>query len=216
MRYFFTTRHEGNMGLHVGDDPCHVLENRDRLRRSLGVSQVVFMNQVHGDEVFYVDKKMTRAPNCDALITNQKEMALAVTVADCIPLLLYDQKTQSIGVAHAGREGTRLRIASKTVYAMQKHFDAKIEDIQVYMGASIQACCYEVSQEVTKGLEHSMLQKEGKYFLDLPLSNQEELLSIGIKKEHLHTQKTCTCCDKKYFSYRREKQTGRFVGVICL
>ena len=204
------------MGLHVGDDPAHVLENRDRLRCSLGVSQIVFMSQVHGNEVVYVDETTTQTPNCDALITNQKGIALAVMVADCIPLLFYDKKTQSMGVAHAGREGTRLKIASKTVQSMQAHFGAKIEDIHVYMGPSIQVCCYEVNQEVIKGLEHSMLQKEGKYFLDLPLSNKEELLSIGIKKEHLHTQKTCTCCDENYFSYRREKQTGRFVGVICL
>ena len=46
------------MGLHVGDDPANVRANREALRKTLGVSEMIFMNQVHGDEVFYVDKKI--------------------------------------------------------------------------------------------------------------------------------------------------------------
>ncbi len=216
MQAFFTTTKEGNMGLHVGDDPLVVLENRKYLGEKLGVSNVVFMNQVHGDRVCYVDENTTQTPTCDAMISNSRHIALAVMVADCIPLVFYDAKTCSMGVAHAGREGTRLKIASKTLQAMHAHFGAKVEDIQVFMGPSIQDCCYEVGQEATKDLEHVMEQRGEKFFLNLSLANQKELLNAGIQKAHLHCEKSCTCCDKTYFSYRRERQTGRFVGVIRL
>lgn len=203
------------MGLHVGDIPENVCANREALRKTLKVSEIIFMNQVHGDDVVCVDKT-TQMPNCDAIISNQKGLALAVMVADCIPLLMYDERTQSIAAVHAGRKGTQLNIVSKTLNAMQEHFGVKPEEVNVYMGASIGACCYEVGIEVTQGLEKVLHVKENRFFLDLPLANQHALLDAGVKAEHIYRQAVCTCCDTRYFSYRREHQTGRFVGVIHL
>ncbi len=203
------------MGLHVGDDPANVRANREAVRKTLGVSEMIFMNQVHGDDVVYVDKT-TQTPNCDAIISNQKGLALAVMVADCIPILMYDERTQSIAAVHAGRKGTQLNIVSKTLNAMQEHFGVKPEEVNVYMGASIGACCYEVGIEVTKGLEKVLHVKNNRFFLDLPLANHSALLDAGIKAKHIHKEAICTCCDIRYFSYRREHQTGRFVGVIHL
>ena len=215
MRYLFTTKREGNMGLHVGDDPRIVLRNREQLAQLIGSQKVIFMNQVHGDDIIFVDES-TQNPTCDAMISNTKGLALAVMVADCIPILFYDKVTQSVGVAHAGREGTRLKIASKTLQMMQMSFGAKAKDMEVYIGASIKVCCYEVGKEAIQGLEEVALFKEGKYYLDLLCANQEELLKAGIQREHLHIDECCTCCHEGYFSYRRERQTGRFVGVISL
>ncbi len=106
------------MGLHVGDNPINVQKNREALRDSLGISKLIFMNQVHGDEVVCVDED-TLTPTCDAMISQSKNVALAVMVADCIPLLFYDALTQSIGVAHAGRAGSALSHSVKTLHAMQ-------------------------------------------------------------------------------------------------
>lgn len=201
------------MGLHVGDILDRVLDNREALRQRLGVSHLLFMEQVHEDTVAYVDIQ-TQTPVCDAMITDQKGIALAVMVADCIPILMYDARTSSIAAIHAGRKGTQLNIVAKTLHAMHQRFGTKPEEVSVYMGASIGVCCYEVGLEVTRGLEKVLHVKNNRYFLDLPLANYNALLEAGVKALAIHRQEVCTCCNEDYFSYRREKKTGRFAGVI--
>lgn len=217
MQYRFTDKYDGNLGLHVGDNPLHVKQNRERLQEALGVSSLVFMDQVHGDEVVVISSaNMAVTPTCDAMITNLSGVGLAVMVADCIPLLFYDAPTQSIGVAHAGRKGSALHVSTKTVRAMGEVFHATPETIEVYMGPSIGVCCYEVGKEAVLGLEQALHVKQGRYFLDLPQANRDELFCAGIQKHNLHMTGVCTCCDERYFSYRKERVTGRFAGVICL
>ena len=224
MQYCFTNRFGGvsvapyesyNFGLHVGDEPAHVYQNRETLKASLGVSKIVFMNQVHGDKIVCIHSG-DETPTCDAMITQQRGIALCVMVADCIPILLYDEKSQSIGVAHAGREGSLLHVGQKTAQVMCEHFGAELQSLRIWMGPSIHACCYEVKNDVTQGFEKTLHVREERYFLDLQTYNKEAFLGMGIKEEQLEISPVCTCCDAHYFSYRREKQTGRFVGVICL
>lgn len=215
MHYFFTTHHDGNMGLHVGDNPLHVNQNRERLLVKTAWHHLVFMEQVHGDDIVVVDAT-TKTPSCDAMVSNTKGIGLCVMVADCIPLLFYDDVTQTIGVAHAGRAGSALHVSSKTVCAMQEHFGASPETIKVYMGPSIKACCYEVGLEVCVGLEHVTQQRDGRFFLDLREANRQELLNIGIPEHNIADTAVCTCCESGYFSYRKQKVTGRFAGVIGL
>ena len=203
------------MGLHVGDDPINVHKNRETLRNALGSEKLLFMNQVHGDTVVCVDED-TPTPTCDAMISQSKNVALAVMVADCIPLLLYDAPTQSIGVVHAGRVGSALSISVKTVQAMQKHFGVDPKTLKIYIGPSIGACCYEVGKEVCGGLEHVLHVKQNAFFLDLPKANIQALCEAGVLAENIEYKALCTCCLPNYFSYRREKITGRFAGVIRL
>jgi len=214
MRYVFTTRHDGNMGLHVGDIPLHVHQNRERLAQKVGL-KLLFMNQVHGDRVEIVDEH-TGVLSCDAMISQAKGVGLCVMGADCIPLLFYDAPTQSIGVAHAGRAGSVAHLSTKTVRAMQESFGVRPETLHVYIGPSIKVCCYEVGIEATVGLQSVVEEKDGRYFLDLQRANYNELLSLGLTSEHIFDAGVCTCCDERYFSYRRETVTGRCVGVIGL
>lgn len=203
------------MGLHVGDNPLHVMKNREGLALKMGYETLLFMHQVHKDSVVVVDTKSS-TPQCDAMISNAKGLGLCVMAADCIPLLFYDAPTQSIGVAHAGREGTRLQVSSKTVRALQEHFGVQPETLEVYMGPSIRSCCYEVGLESTYGLESVSEKREERYFLDLQKANREELLHLGVREKNITDTAICTYCDTHYFSYRREKITGRFVGAIGL
>lgn len=204
------------MGLHVGDNPLHVMHNREALRQKTGLNTLVFMDQVHGNRVICVDDTVNAPPQCDAMISNTKGIGLCVMVADCIPLLFYDALTQSIGVAHAGRAGSVLHVSTQTVRAMQETFSTRPEFLHVYMGPSIKACCYEVGLEATKGLQSVMEQRQGRYFLDLRQSNKEELIRLGVQEKNIVDEASCTCCEIGYFSYRRDKVTGRFVGVIGL
>ena len=224
MQHLFTTRFEGvseapyesfNLGLHVNDDALHVNQNRAILKAKLGVSKLVFMNQVHGDKIVQIQTG-DELPECDAMITNQPDIALVVMVADCIPILYYDKRHYAIGVAHAGRAGTRLHVGQKTAQKMAETFGSRLDELTIWMGPSIRSCCYEVGVEATKGFELSLHIKEGKYFLDLQKANFEAFLAMGLKRENVNVSEVCTCCDKTYFSYRRDHVTGRFAGVIGL
>ena len=224
MRYLFTNRFGGvsegafsslNLALHVNDDSLHVNANREILRKQMGVRAVVFMEQVHGDRIVRIEEE-GQTPMCDAMITNQKEIALAVMVADCIPILFYDKTHEAIGVAHAGREGSRLGIGVKCLEAMEKAFGTRASEVQIFIGPSIGACCYEIGKEVSEGFEGFLHVKNERLFLDLQAYNYKAFLDQGVLPEHLNVSPLCTCCHESYFSYRREKITGRFAGVICL
>jgi len=225
MQHLFTTRFHGvsqppydslNLAFHVGDNPEDVKKNRELLKETLGVSKLVFMDQVHGDTIVLIERDTYETLTCDAMITQQPDVALAVMVADCIPILLYDAVHQAIGVAHAGRVGSQLQIGQKCAHAMEKAFGTHMQELKVFMGPSIHACCYEVGEEVTVGFEKFVHLQGKKYFLDLQSYNREAFLEIGVKAEHIEISKECSCSDKNYFSYRRDKITGRFAGVIAL
>jgi len=224
MQYCFTNRFGGvshapydsfNLGLHVNDNALHVNQNREHLRAQLGVSKLVFMDQVHSNEVCIITSG-DEMPTCDAMITQQKDVGLVVMVADCIPILLYDAAHEAIGVAHAGRAGSRLLVGQKCALAMHEYFGSAMKNLQIMMGPSIQKCCYEVGMEATLGFESVLHVKDERYFLDLQRFNYEAFLTLGILKEHIVVSSTCSCCDATLFSYRREKDTGRFAGAICL
>ena len=100
-----------NLALHVGDDPTVVASNRT----VIGAAQ--FMNQVHGDEIKVIDSITSEIPTCDGLITTTPNLALAVMVADCIPLLLISK--EAVGAIHVGRAGLVNRIAVKAVQQMR-------------------------------------------------------------------------------------------------
>lgn len=215
MQAFFTQKSDGNVGLHVGDNALHVKENREAIKRKLGVSKLVFMEQVHGNEVKVINDG-DENPICDALLCSHKDIGLAVMAADCIPIIFQDFDKGVIGVAHAGRVGTSLHVGQKTVEKMVEVFGSKIENIRIKMGPCIQKCCYEVGEKATNGLEKCLHVKDGRYFLDLPSFNKEDFLQLGVKAEHIEVSSICTCCNLDYFSYRREGKTGRFCGIVAL
>ncbi len=213
-----------NLALHVGDKVQDVLENRIRVSQKYGFSlkNLIFMDQVHGCNVAVIEHAMdNRIENCDALITHERKIPLMVMVADCIPIMIYDPIKKVIGVAHAGRNGTFLRIAQKTILKMQDTYGCASEDIMIGLGASIQSCCYEVAKDLadiaTKNFgEGFIMIRDEKYYLDLQALNLSQLLESGIKKENIEISSTCSACDENYFSYRREGKTGRFAGFIMM
>lgn len=206
MGHIFTSVKEGDVSLE-GE------RNRQKLREKLGLNALVFMRQVHGNEVVIITKG-DEFPTCDAMISSLTGVGLAALAADCIPILFQDKFKGVIGVAHAGRVGTTLHVGQKTVEKMVEVFGSSVDDVEVFMGPSIQKCCYEVGLEVTAGLEEALHVRNGKYFLDLQSINKAELLDIGIQEKNIEVSSVCTCCDKNYFSYRREGKTGRFCGVM--
>ena len=215
----FTTRRNGaslapyeslNLAQHVGDNAETVARNRELLSKITGPIQ--FMNQVHGDEVVEV-KSPIDDPTCDALITTVPGIALAVMVADCIPLLLSSSTV--VAAVHVGRRGLMNSIALKAVEAMRA---LGAEQIHAQLGPSICGRCYEVPQEladevVAKHPSASSLTNNLTPALDLPRALIADLVAHGVTYE---ASTICALENDEYFSYRRHNITGRNAGVVWL
>ncbi|MBL0686820.1 MAG: peptidoglycan editing factor PgeF [Sulfurospirillum sp.] len=180
--------------------------NQDKLQQKVNSKKLIFMKQIHGDNIEVIDKNST-IKECDAMITIDKNIALCVVVADCIPVILIDKTRGAVGVAHAGRIGSYRGIIKKTIDKMCEEFTCNIENIHVIFGPSIKKCCYEVGDEVISGFEEFTCKRDGKIYLDLIALNKKEL-------NHVEVSSTCTCCDENYFSYRRDGTKERFCGVV--
>ena len=194
----------------MGDSPETVARNRELLSKITGPIQ--FMNQVHGDEVVEV-KSIGDDPTCDALITRVPGIALAVMVADCIPLLLSSSTV--VGAVHVGRRGLMNSVAVKAVDAMRK---LGADQIHAQLGPSICGRCYEVPQEladevVAKHPAASSLTKNLTPALDLSRALIADLVASGVTYE---ASTICTLENDEYFSYRRHNITGRNAGVVWL
>jgi hypothetical protein len=171
------------------------------------------MEQVHGTQVRVVEGRGTQTfPACDGLITKEKEVALMVLVADCIPLLLHDPLKGVIGALHVGRAGAFGGIVPHAIGLLQTTFEVDPASLHVHLGPSIGGCCYEIGGEAL-----ALAQKEfsaylsGRY-LNLRALVQDQLARLGVG--HVDADAPCTCCDARYFSYRREGVTGRQAGII--
>ena len=194
----------------MGDSAETVARNREFLSKITGPIQ--FMNQVHGDEVVEV-KSIGDDPTCDALITRVPGIALAVMVADCIPLLLSSSTV--VGAVHVGRRGLMNSVAVKAVDAMRK---LGADQIHAQLGPSICGRCYEVPQNladevVAKHPAASSLTNNLTPALDLPRALIADLVASGVTYE---ASTICTLENDEYFSYRRHNITGRNAGVVWL
>ncbi|MBU4534005.1 MAG: peptidoglycan editing factor PgeF [Firmicutes bacterium] len=225
-----------NLGLHVGDEPNHVIENRHRFCTSLGVGAetLVCGEQVHGNRVAVVDRsdlgrgafdKDTAIPLTDAMVTGQRGVSLAAFFADCVPLFFYDPERHVIGLAHAGWRGTESRIGLETVRVMEEQFGSAPQHLLAAFGPSIGACCYVVGDavrtrfEAVFGPDSGILRRAGKiWMLDLWAANRLVLLEAGLRPANIESAGVCTACNAgEFFSHRAHNgQTGRQAALITL
>ena len=225
LTHAFTTRLSGNLAFHVGDDKSMVEKNHEDLAKMLNYEKrtLVHMRQIHSDIAVIADEySFENPPTCDALITNRPNTPLMVMVADCSAVLFYDDEQKIIAVAHAGRAGAFKNIVKITVEKMGKEFDSNPKDIHVSIGASIGVCCYEVGCEIYEEakalhLDYAMQKRDESFYLDVNKILKKQLIECGIDEQNIEIFNECTSCNTdKYFSYRAEKQTGRFAGVLMI
>lgn len=203
---------------------------RNELAQALKIkpAQLVFPRQVHGSKVEIVTRPISGdLPDTDALITSQSDLCICVQTADCVPILLYDPVQQVIAAVHAGWRGTASQIVSKTVHAMQLHFDSMPEDLVVGIGPSIHLHAYEVGDEVIQAVResfdnHRELLKpsvvEGKAYFDLWEANKSLLISAGVPDEQIEVLGFCSYSHEElFYSARRDGiNTGRMVSGLML
>ncbi|MFO0358748.1 MAG: peptidoglycan editing factor PgeF [Sphingobacteriaceae bacterium] len=172
------------------------------------------LKQVHGTDVLIAKKGQQQG---DALVSNQKDLVLAVSIADCYPVLFHDPVNKVIGAAHAGWRGTVGRIAVNTINEMLK-LGAQKQHIQVAIGQGISKDKFEVGYEVVEqfannGFPQHLLENN---HIDLAACNEFVLNEIGISSEQIWQMHRCTF-ENDFFSYRRDKgNTGRMWGIISL
>lgn len=198
-----------NLGYHVGDEIEAVSKNRELLKHEIGAKDLVFMEQIHSDNVLEVTSEnlstfAKTAPKCDALFTRLSGVGLCVMVADCAPIIAIDEAQGIIAAIHAGRAGAISRILSKCVLEMK----SEPKSLKIIIGAHIKGSCYEVG-ELDLG-EFNAYKKGG--FFDITAALKDEIKSLGVRNYEI--SEICTHCDKNYFSYRRDGQTGRFTGWV--
>ncbi|MGG7072764.1 peptidoglycan editing factor PgeF [Campylobacter sp. 9BO] len=199
-----------NLGDHVGDKAENVAKNRKILANFIGAKKIKFMNQTHSDIVKILQHEDDEPKECDGVITSLKGLALCVMVADCSPVLIYDAPHQVIAALHAGRAGVMAKICTKAITMMQSVFDSRSKDLIVFVGPNIKGSCYEVGKLDLGDFERF---KIGENF-DMNAALKDEFSKLDIK--NLYFDSTCTHCDNRYFSYRKDGTTGRFAGVIML
>ncbi|NPA03325.1 MAG: peptidoglycan editing factor PgeF [Epsilonproteobacteria bacterium] len=196
-----------NIAYHVGDDPRNVDKNRLLLYARANIPQAQFANQIHSNEIVYIPHFST-PPTADGLITDKVNLPLAVMVADCFGVLLFDQERGVIAALHAGRKGATLGIVEKGIKMMREQFGAK--EIKAIISPGIHSCCYEISPSLAKKYPAKFI-KNGK-FLDIKQIIYEGLARGGV--ESVKDVNICTSCNPNYYSYRRDKVTGRFAVMI--
>jgi hypothetical protein len=222
-----------SLGNFSQDERANVIENRRRFLRAIGASdwQLVTAKQVHSANVRSVcDTEDARSEPvaCDALTANFGRALLAVQTADCMPILIADERAGAYAAVHAGWRGTLTGIVARTVERMQLRYDSRPEGLRAAFGPAIGACCFEVGPEVLVQFREKYcytdelierLQSDGKAHLNLNQANARQLIDCGLQADRIYDSGLCTVCrNDLFFSYRRENgaktPVGRLMGVI--
>ncbi len=216
-----------NLGDHVGDDLSTVKNNRRSLQQFLPKNtKIQWLTQVHGAKVIKLTEFSDIAIEADAIITKEKNIALSVMTADCLPILLADGNGAEIAAIHGGWRPLSLAIIAKTLAKMT----TPVDNIYAWLGPCIGAKVFEVGGEVKQAFivqsasfeaafkvstnQHCKVQQKAKFLADLHLIANIQLQQLGVK--NITTLKHCTfSMEQHYYSYRREQRTGRMAAIIC-
>ena len=218
-----------NVGGYIGDPLENTYLNRVRSFEALGRDPATVYDvwQVHSADVICTDAprpKNVQHKKADAILTNNPEITLFMRFADCVPILLFDPINKVVGVAHAGWQGTVLRVVTATIERMISEYGSNPANIRAGIGPSIGVHHYEVGPEVAQQVRtafgaqaKSLLPSQnGSTHLDLWEANRLLLAQAGVKE--IEIAGLCTACHPDdWFSHRGEQgKTGRFGALIAL
>jgi len=194
---------------------------------NLKLNQLVCAQQTHSDNVYIVEEKdkgkgslnyKEAISDTDAFITKEKNIALSIFIADCLPIFIIDKKKNIIALVHAGWRSTKKSLIKKTIFVMQQAFESRPEDIKIFFGPSIRKCCYEVGGKFLEYFKRGISKLKDKIYLDLIKINYLQLKEVGILENNIFDSGICTSCQNdKFFSYRREKDLrGRQMAMVVM
>ena len=216
-----TGSYEGlNVGDHVGDSDQAVERNRRKLHEKItSVRTIAWLRQVHGTRVIHAPSEYQEGVEADAVWSDEAGFACAVMTADCLPVVLADNEGQCVAAVHCGWRGLAGGILKRTIEAMP----VTAEHLVAWLGPAIGPSAFEVGAEVLAAFYlaegdiavHPIPGSNDKYFLDLNVLAGRQLAELGLDPSHILGGDTCTFSDaSRFYSYRRDGQTGRMATLI--
>ncbi|GGA70881.1 laccase domain protein [Neiella marina] len=218
-----------NVGLHVDDDSQAVATNRQRLQQRMpGCQDIHWLNQVHGTQVFHLNRPPRMTPNADAAISREPGQACTIMTADCLPVLICANDGSEVAAAHAGWRGLANGILEQTVKAMVTPADR----LRVWLGPCIGPKQFQVGAEVRdvfiaqspQNADAFQPSVSGKWLADLQLLAMMRLLQLDVS--NISADRRCTYLHPElFFSYRRASHvddkackgvTGRMASAIWI
>lgn len=209
-----------NLGARSGDVPAAVAANRAALIPRLGLpSAPHWLRQVHGVDVFDADApSLDSEPSADAATTHTAGVVLAVLTADCLPVVLCAEDGSAVGVAHAGWRGLAGGVIEATIAGLR----VPASRLLAWLGPAIAAASYEVGDDVRaafvavdpRAADAFAPTRPGHWLCDLYALARQRLAAAGITR--IHGGALDTFRDPRFYSYRRERETGRFATLIWI
>lgn len=217
-----------NFTASTGDSEANVAKNYEIFLSSLGLApdSRVSASQIHSTHVRYVTEEDCGKVfgDCDGFVTDRKGVTLIAKTADCVPILMADEKAGVIAAVHAGWRGTVGGIAPNAVFQMQK-LGASLENIRIAIGACIHDCCFEVQEDFVQAVtalrgaafaQMHIYRREGRIYADLPRMNRTLLHEAGIADAAIDLSPDCTCCAPTRFHSHRFTHGRRGVMAAAI
>ena len=174
-----------------------------------------YLNQVHGNRVVFPDKS-SKVFTGDSLISDEKDTALLVKTADCLPIFFYSPGAKVIGLVHLGWRSAKDKILDVFIAKLKNDFSVDLSNCLVGIGPALRACCFEVGKEF---LDFDCFQgfiqnRDSKYFLDIVGFLKQSFIAQGLDKDNFLDSGICSICNDNFYSFRREKTNNRTISFI--
>lgn len=209
-----------NISFGVGDEPEAVRENRRRLAAALGLLAMRSARQVHGTRAAIIEGPLPPGhppETADILITTHPGVGLLIAGADCQAVMLYDPRRRVVANIHCGWRGQVQNVLGQAVRLLNAEFGCRPEDLHAAIGPGLGPCCAEFVN-FRQEFPHYLWEYQVRpgYF-DLWRLSLDQLAAAGLPPSHIECARLCTCClPEDFYSYRRERTTGRHGTVIAL
>ena len=221
---YSTRSYEGlNISHGIGDEAVNVDRNRHLIHKISGARKLVYAKQNHGthihsfssdhtDDIIKADENSIEA---DAMITNIPGYYLVIQVADCQAILIADPLNAVVANVHSGWRGSIENIIGRTIKTMIKEFACNPANLLAFIGPSLGPCCAEFRHYKTEIPKNLWEYRHSEHLFDFWSLSKSQLKATGVLGKNIVSSDICTKCNTHlFYSYRRQKQTGRFGAII--
>ena len=212
--FYTTIDFDGRLTGGIARELTHFIHGRFGIAASLNTC-----TQVHGKSVARAHhaERWRECDSCDALVTNERHVALGIKVADCLPIAMIDPVHDVMANIHSGWRGTVQRITAATLDELLQTTAFDPSEAHAYLGPSIRQCCFEVGEEVASQFNDAYVDRSGaKPHVDLAEFTAEVLRERGFSTDRIHDSRLCTRCEGSIFhSFRRDGKGGRNLALAA-
>ena len=204
-----------NLSLSVGDDEEAIKRNRSLVSMCMDAGELVFTRQIHEADVIVVSRSNSFPFVGDALVSDLENRMLAIKIADCQSVLMYDPVRNAVANVHSGWKGSIKNVIGGTIGVMKERFGCRPSNIFAGISPSLGPCCAEFINYEREIPEQFWKYKDSANHFDFWRISTDQLCYAGVKPENIYSSGICTKCNiDLFYSYRGEKTTGRFAAVI--